>query len=125
MESMKFKVKVANAKVPTKLHHVNADGSVAEHQGKVKELEKRGAKLAPVLSSFGLWFMGGKDPTKFGISYQAEEIVITPGEVKPLSSFSTKRPFEMASKTDVPTAEDDEEESKRAKVEEEDDGVAM
>ena len=120
---VKFKVKVNGAKVPTRLHRTNGDGNIVEDKGRVKDLERRGGKVAPVLSSFGLWFMGGKDPSKYGISYQAEELIVTPGETKPLSSFASKRPFSMAASVDA----DPEEEApspKREKIEE-DDGVAM
>lgn len=97
---MKFKVKTETAKVPTKLHRVLPDGRIVELQGRVSDLEAPGAKLAPILSSFGLWFMGGKDPTKFGVSFQAEEIVVTPGEGRaPLSNFQSKRKIETVAQT--------------------------
>ena len=120
---LKFKVKMPGAKVPTRIHHVNSDGSIAADQGRVKELERRGAKMAPVLSSFGLWFMGGKDPSKYGISYQAEEMILTPGEVKPLSSFTSKRPFSMAASTDA--CEGDEAPSPKREKMDDDEGVPM
>ena len=111
---MKFKVKTETARVPTKLHRVRNDGKICECQGRVSDLEAPGARMAPILSSFGLWFMGGKDPTKFGVSFQAEEIVVTPGEGRaPLSNFQSKRKIEA-----VPQSESvqDEEESKRART---------
>ena len=120
---IKFKVKVGGAKVPTRLHRTNGDGNIVEDKGRVKDLERRGGKVAPVLSSFGLWFMGGKDPSKYGISFQAEELIITPGETKPLSSFASKRPFSMSTSVDADT-EEEAPSPKREKVDD-DDGAAM
>tara|TARA_B110001452_G_scaffold266159_1_gene272314 strand:+ start:100 stop:870 length:771 start_codon:yes stop_codon:yes gene_type:complete len=113
---MKFKVKTEGAKFPTKLHRVLDDGKILELKGRLSDMEMKGSKLAPILSSFGLWFMGGKDPSKFGVSFQAEEIVVTPGQGnEPLSNFSSKRKIDaVASMQDG----SEEEESKFGKLDE-------
>ena len=103
---IKFKVKVHGSKFPTKLHKMNADGKIAENKGRVHDLEARGATMVPILSTFGLYFMGG---TSFGISFQAEEIVYTSLPKIPLANFTSKRPVEV-------TEDADEGDAKCAKV---------
>ena len=76
---IKFKVKVEGAKVPTRLHRTNGDGNIVEDKGRVKDLERRGAKVAPVLSTFGLWFMGGKDPANTASRFR-QRAIVTPAE---------------------------------------------
>ncbi len=93
--TMRFRVKLSTAKVPTRLICMPEPGMFRQAPGREEELEHRGARLAPILSSgVGLWFMAGG--AKFGISFQAEKMVYVPGAPPTaLSGFLTKRPYEM------------------------------
>lgn len=102
-ECMKFKVKMDNSKVPTKLHlsnHTEEGCNIEEDRGRVQDLERRGCKIAPVLTSVSLWFIGGKDPAKYGISFQAEELILVPAEAKPLARFYSKLPYKVSTSRD-------------------------
>ena len=111
---IKFKVKTSIAKVPTKLHSFRGTDAVVENGGKLSDLEHKGAKMSPILSSFGLWFMGGG--TRFGVSLQAEEIVVEPGKPKSsMSNFATKRSFETMKAESVLDEEEGEEDAEFAK----------
>ena len=99
-EGMKFKVKCGNADVPTVLHRREADGVVRKRGGRVEDLEGWNAKLVPIVSAYGLWFMGGG--SQFGIAFQAEDMIVTPGEVQDsLSQFASKEPLVV--EDDAPT----------------------
>ena len=106
---MKFKVKVETAKVLTKLHLYDpSTHEVRPNKATVEHLEQRECKLAPRLSAFGLWFMGGG--SKFGLALQAEEIIVTPGRVMdPIAAFATN--------TSYNTVRDDDEGHKRSSEE--------
>lgn len=91
---MKFKIKCPGSAVPTRIGQVFA-------QNKSKpcdetRLETMGAKVVPIVSAHSIWFMGaaGRD---FGVSFQAEELLITtlPAARGALSNFILKRPIEM------------------------------
>ena len=97
-----FKVKCPGHMVPTKLHlfedvhdlhKVEADG------GRIEDLQ-RNALLVPVVSTLGIWFMGGGN---FGMSFQAEELIIGKAPpLPPLSSFRSTVPLVVkASTTDT------------------------
>jgi hypothetical protein len=97
-DSLCTKFKVKCAKYPTKLHLDEGGGRVVMDGGRLHHLEERGAKVAPIVSIFGLWFMGGG--SSFGVSMQAEEMVVVPGTAEPmLSNFLTKRPLEVVRDT--------------------------
>ena len=88
--SCKFKVKCT--KYPTKLHLSEGD-MIYENGGKLEHLNK-GASVAPILSIYSVWFMGGG--SSFGISMQAEEMVISAGdESTPLANFNVKRALQV------------------------------
>ena len=111
--STKFKVKCT--KFPTKLHLQKDDDTIVADGGRIEHLEDRGALLAPIVSIFGLWFMGGG--SSFGIGMQAEEMVVTPGKgTVALSNFLSKRPLEVVRA--APELEGDEQEGKRVCTEE-------
>lgn len=85
----KFKVKCA--KFPTKLHLTLPDGVRVPEGGSLDDLGQRNVKVAPILSIFGLWFMGGG--STFGVSMQAEEILILRGDTEnPMSNFNFTAP---------------------------------
>jgi len=92
---MKIKVKCGSADVPTVLHHCQDDGYIHKRGGKLADLT-RGAKVVPVVScAYGLWFMGGG--MQFGLSFQAEQIIVTPGEeYDELAMFKTSAPLRAA-----------------------------
>ena len=95
---MKFKIKCPPGPYPTELHLLTADGKVIENGGKIEDLEKLGAKISPVVSVYGLWFMGGG--TQFGISIQAEKMIVKPGVGRSsLASFATSTPLVVSTKT--------------------------
>jgi len=117
---LKFKVKVGSAVVPTQLHLINGD-DLLEKKGTVEHLCMRGCKLAPILSSFGLWFMGGG--STFGLSLQAEQIAVLPGVAPaPCGAFASKRSFSAVAYS---AAESEEPEAKSVKVVLEEEGAAM
>lgn len=87
--SIKFKVKCKN--YPTKLHLLRDDLAIKEDGANLAHISEDGAMVAPILSAFGLWFMGG---SRFGITIQAEEMVVKPGVGRArLSNFISKRPI--------------------------------
>ena len=91
--SIKFKVKCL--KYPTRLHLFNKDGTgVLVNKGTLDDISKPGCKVAPILTAYSVWFMGG---TSFGVTLQAEEMVIEAGDSGPqLSNFiNKKRKVEM------------------------------
>ena len=95
---MKFKIKCAPGPYPTELHLLTADGKVIENGAKIEDLEKLGAEMSPVVSVYGLWFMGGG--TQFGLSIQAEKMLVKPGAGRcSLASFATSTPLVVSTKT--------------------------
>ena len=109
-EYMKFKIKVGKSLYPTKLHKMVGD-RLFKDKGKVSDLEIGGVCMSPVLSAYGLYFIGGGG---FGISFQAEECVYTPGEISSkLGNLHTKRPFTVVQEDE----ENDDEEPPSKKVE--------
>jgi len=90
--SIKFKVKCK--KNPTSLHLLDNDGLIAKDQGTLEQLSQHGVSVAPILNCYSLWFMGGG--TSFGITVQAEEMVILPSpksEGNSLSRFCSSTPI--------------------------------
>lgn len=118
----KFKVKCPPAKVPTALHLLKQSGDECELVDKgcsLDQLSAAGGKMAPLLYVYSIWFMGGG--RSFGLTVQAEEIVVQPGvATNPLSKFQTKRKVTMVSASDDATG--DEPVAKSVKVELEGDG---
>lgn len=117
---LKFKVKVPDlTRKPTLLHLRREDGFIVEHGARIAMLEQRGAgiaRLAPILSSFGLWFMGGG--SSFGISVQAEEIVVHPPiSAAPLSRFACKRELKIVKEAEHCFDEEDGGDAQRVRVE--------
>ena len=87
----KFKVKCAGAAVPTKIVRVVSESEVVPDTERV--LETAGAKMVPLVSTMGLYFLGDKG---FGLSFQAEELLVTPGEEKQaMSNFTLTKPFNL------------------------------
>lgn len=83
-----FKIKTPEAVVPTALHVTNKDGSIAEGKGRIEDFEKRGVKMAPILTAYQIYFLNGR----FGVNMQADKIVYTPAEkVSALCDFPSKR----------------------------------
>lgn len=100
-ETMKVKVKVGDSPVPTAMHLREPDGTVRENGATVEHIEKGGAKVAPIVSSTGLWFMGG---TSFGMSFQVEKMIVVPAPKRNmLDGFVTSKPFKVA-RTESPPA---------------------
>lgn len=98
---VKFKVKCADAKVPTKLHLRDVDGVVHPNRANIGHLEEFGAKLVPIVSTPSLWFMGSG--AQFGVVMQAEDMIVTPGEsVSEVDKFPSKRGLKVAKETDEP-----------------------
>ena len=90
----KFKVKCKM--YPTKLHLLRDDGKIVPDGGTLDDISYNGAMVAPILSAYGLWFMGGG--SSFGVTIQAEEMVVKPGSAPvALSNFcASKRSIELA-----------------------------
>ena len=102
---MKIKVKVGGP-VPTELKLTMPSGRISKNGGRPEHLNK-GAHVVPIVSfSYGLWFMGGG--ASFGVSLQAENMIVTPGSTEDdsLSKFASSVPLEFS---------DDEPEVKRQK----------
>lgn len=116
-ETMKIKVKCGD--YATNLHIVEDGGRVRKHAGKPEDLSY-GSKVAPIVSaSYGLWFMGGG--SSFGLSFQAEEMIVTPGKEADdsLAYFASSKPIELVSKAEASSGETEETEdnAKRPRVE--------
>lgn len=95
-EGIKVKVKCPGCDYPTSLHYRDADGRHHKNGGRIEQLTW-GSKVVPIVSaSYGLWFMGGG--TQFGLSLQAEDMIIIPGESPgdTLAQFATSSPLMMA-----------------------------
>ena len=87
----KFKVKCTGAAVPTKIVRVVSESEVVPDTERV--LETAGAKMVPLVSTMGLYFLGDKG---FGLSFQAEELLVTPGEEKQaMSNFTLSKPLNL------------------------------
>jgi len=92
-----IKVKLPGSAVPTKLHLCDEDSKVVLNAATVEHMRRRGCLLTPIISTQGLWFMAGG--TQFGISWQAEQILVVPGkEPSPLGMFHSPEeyPYEIA-----------------------------
>tara|TARA_B110001450_G_scaffold257061_1_gene290812 strand:- start:14872 stop:15696 length:825 start_codon:yes stop_codon:yes gene_type:complete len=90
----KIKVKTGGD-YPTTMH-LNEDGRFRKYGAKAEHLT-RGAGVVPVVSmSYGVWIIPGG---KFGLSMQAEEMMVTPGEgdADDLSHFASSKPIEVHS----------------------------
>lgn len=104
---MKIKVKIGGVK-PTDLHLAMDSGRIRKKAGRPEDLNW-GAHVVPICSfSYGLWFMGGG--TSFGVSFQAEDMIVIPGatEGDSLSKFASSIPLEVS---------DEEPDGKRRQVE--------
>ena len=78
--TMKFAVKAPGSKVPTQMHLLEASGDMHKHGGRTEHLELSGARVVPIVSAYSIWFLaGGK---QFGLSFQAEKMLITPGQAR-------------------------------------------
>jgi hypothetical protein len=88
---MKFTVKMPGGAVPTKLH-LWEDGQVVPNAAQPEHLELSGAKVVPIVSAYSLYFLGGG--TQFGLSFQAEKMIVTPGGPRDeLSDFVSAAPL--------------------------------
>lgn len=95
-ESIKIKVKCPGVEYPTVLHTRDADGRYRKKCGRIDDLTWN-ARVVPIVSaSYGLWFMGGG--SQFGVTFQAEEMIVIPGEEarETLAQFPSSVPLEMA-----------------------------
>lgn len=89
---LKFKVKCKG--YVTELHLLREDNTVEENGGTLEHISEYGAFVAPILCCFSVWFMGGG--TSFGISAQAEKMVVRPGAPRPaLSDFCCEEPLDV------------------------------
>ena len=89
------------------------NGKIIENGASLDDINK-GSLVAPILSIFNVWFMRGG--SSFGISMQAEEMIIKPGSVTPpLSSFTSKRSIECVTLEEM--EEGDKEDMKVRRVE--------
>jgi hypothetical protein len=99
--TMKMTVKPPGAPVPTQLHLME-DGKVRRNGARIEHLELRGARVVPIVSAYALYFLGGG--TQFGLSFQAEKMIITPGAARDvLDDFVTSKPLEVTD--DAPLGE--------------------
>lgn len=109
---MKIKIKTGTEKYPTTLHRCDEKTSeVVLHGATVDDLTV-GASVVPLVSaSYGLWFMMGG--ATFGLSMQAEEMIVTPGfkdNGDDLSHFASSIPLRVATRdNDAKRAHEDEE----------------
>lgn len=87
---IKIKVKTGGD-YPTTMH-LYEDGRYRKYGGKAEHLTQ-GASVVPVVSmSYGVWIIPGG---KFGVTMQAEEMMVTPGEGADddLSHFASSKPI--------------------------------
>lgn len=109
---MKIKVKCKGSKVPTKILRKVSDRQV-RHSDE-EDLAARGAQVVPLLSTYSLWFMAGD--AQFGVSFQAEEIMVTPGDApSEVSNFTLSEHMEVV-KTEEDTAPEEEEEPSAKRI---------
>lgn len=114
--TMKLTIKAPGSQVPTKLFHLDDKTGKVSPEGRIGHLELKGAHVVPIVSAYGLYFLGGG--TQFGLSFQAEQVIYTPGKKRDLlADFVSSKPLELA---DEPAADDG-----AADVELEDDYAAM
>lgn len=95
-EVCKIKVKCPGTDWPTSLHVRTPDGKHRKNGGRIEQLGY-GAHVVPIVSaSYGIWFMGGASGN-FGITFQAEDMIIIPGESVEdnLSQFASATPLIM------------------------------
>lgn len=93
---VKIKVKTGGD-YPTTMH-LNEDGRFRKYGAKAEHLSQ-GACVVPVVSmSYGVWIIPGG---KFGVTMQAEEMMVTPGEggSDDLSHFASSKPIMMHAPT--------------------------
>ena len=77
----KCKVKCGNSQYPTALHlREGINGPIRKKGGRVEHLEQWGNLLVPIVSAHALWFMAGG--SRFGISFQIEEMIVTLGDTE-------------------------------------------
>ena len=110
-EGIKVKVKCPKISGPPELYVSSSIPTtilLRDEAGKHRKLDlnvedpvvylTRGAKVVPIVSaSYGIWFMGGG--SQFGLSLQAEEMIVVPGETAGdhlLSHFASSAPLEMS-----------------------------
>lgn len=89
------KVKCGASEHPTILHLLEENGNIRKKGAKLTDLTMS-AKVVPHISfTYGIWFMGGG--TSFGVSFQAEEMLVAPVEsaANPLSHFASSRPLKV------------------------------
>ena len=99
--AMKFKIKCV--KYPTRLHMQLPTGDVVRN-GATTDHIGRGASVVPVLTVFNMWFMN----KEFGLSVQAEDVIITPNSSAPaLPMFNFKRPVTIFDTDPTTTLTDD------------------
>ncbi len=117
----KFKVKCKDW--PTELHLLHDDKTLEHRGGSLEHISQYGASVAPILTAYGLWFMGGG--LSFGVTIQAEKMVVKPGAPRPLfSEFCNKdTPFEFTTRKRM--RDDDDEMLNTRAVELDDDDTPM
>jgi hypothetical protein len=94
-ETMQVKVKCGASTYPTKLHLRRELGGPVVMNGASIEHLKQNAWVVPLCSaSNGLWFMNGG--LEFGMTVQAEEMLVTPASCgDSLSQFASSVPLEV------------------------------
>ena len=122
---MKIKIKCKGSRVPTKILRKISDTQLRASDE--DDLSSRGALVVPLVSTFSLWFMAGD--AQFGVSFQAEEMIVTPGDApSEVSNFTLSAPMQVVkSESGAPeeteAADENEPGAKRFKVELEDESA--
>lgn len=105
---MKFKVKCPGVQVPTQLS-LHKGNRILLDGGSVEDLCIENTKVSVVASLYSIWFSA----VGFGVAWQAESMIIHPGEARPPLSefkFRTEVPIEAVVLDDVLSEKDAEEE---------------
>lgn len=90
--SIKFKVK-CGGQVPTELHLIDEQQRIVLNKATLSEITECAPMVSPILSVYGLWFMG----SSFGITIQAEKMLVKPGiPPSPVADFLiTENPMQV------------------------------
>lgn len=121
---MKFKVKMPGSQVPTKCFKLNKANMTVTATNPETAFCNKGSEVIPILSAYALYFLAGD--AQFGVSFQAEKIVVDPAEARDdMDDFTfsrtikTSRPDSAEGAADAGAADggDEEPSSKRIRVE--------
>lgn len=95
----KFKVKCPGHEVPTKLHHCTDFETLTTRLdgARIEDLQ-RNALIVPIVSTLGLYFIGGG---MWGMSFHCDELLLQKAILPhPLSAFKTSIPFKIVNDAD-------------------------